>query len=88
MRKLLGLRLAGEDGDASAVAHAQSGGDVLGKDKLDALALDEGNETVAVLADVAADISRMVGKLCAVGLRDIEDVGIAEANQNAACSAW
>ena len=66
----------------SAVAHAQRGGDVLGKDKLDALPLDERNKTVAVLAHVAVDLAHG-GKLCAVGLRHIEDVGIAEANQNA-----
>ncbi len=38
----------------SAVAHAQRGSDVLGKDKLDALPLDKGNQPVAVLAHVAA----------------------------------
>src|ERR1700679_2800037 len=48
--ELLGLGLAGKNGNFSAIAHAQSRGDLLAKDKLDTLTLDERNETVAVLA--------------------------------------
>ena len=80
--ELLGLGLSGKNGNPSAVADAKRGGDLLGKDKLDALGFDERNETVAVLANRAAHLPHG-GKLCAFGLRHIEDVGIAESNKNA-----
>src|ERR1700678_2927862 len=77
-----GLRLTGQDGDASTVAHAERGCDLLGKDKLDALLLNERNEAVVVLANVAIDFAHR-GKLRTFGLAHVEDVGIAESNKNA-----
>jgi hypothetical protein len=41
-----GLRLSRQDRDASAVAHAERGSDLLRKDKLNALTLNERYETV------------------------------------------
>ena len=83
--KFLGFRLAGENGNPAAVADAQRGSDVLGKDKLDALLLDERNKTVAVLAHVAVYLVHG-GKLRAVGLRHIEDIGVAKSNQDSVYS--
>ncbi len=80
--ELLGLRLTGKNGDASAVAYAKRRCDLLGKDKLDALPLDEGNETVVVLANIAGDFAHG-GKLRAFGLLHIEDIGIAKPNKDA-----
>ena len=80
-RKLLGLGLAGKNGNPSAVAHAQSRGDLLSKDKLDALRRDERNQAVTVLAYIPRHLPHL-GKLCALGLRSIEDVDVAETNQN------
>jgi hypothetical protein len=77
-----GLGLTGQDGDASAVADAERGSNLLGEDKLDALLLYKRHETVAVLSDLAAHLPHR-GKLRALGLQDIEDVGVAEANQDA-----
>src|SRR3954468_19566026 len=48
--ELFGLGLSGKDGNLSAVALPQSGGDLLGKDKLDALGFNERDKPVAVLA--------------------------------------
>src|SRR5260370_38583879 len=77
-----GLRLTGQDGDASAIAHAESGRDVLGEDKLDALTINEGKQTVVALAHVAIDFADR-GKIDAFGLLHVEDMGIAEANKDA-----
>ena len=77
-----GLRLSGENGNASAVAHAKRGSDVLAVDKLDALTLDERNETVVVLAYVAVHLAHG-GKLDAFGLLHIEYIGIPKANKDA-----
>jgi hypothetical protein len=52
-----------QDGDASAVAHAERGGDALGEDKLDALTLNESNQTVAVLAYVSADLAQFAERV-------------------------
>jgi len=68
--ELLGLRLTGENGDASAVAHAERGSDLLVVDKLDALALEERGQTVDVLAGIARDFAQL-GKVYAIGLRNI-----------------
>jgi hypothetical protein len=68
------LRLTGQDGDAPAVAHAESGRDVIGKDKLDALTLDERNQTVMVFAHVAIDFVHR-GKLNAFRLLDVKHIG-------------
>jgi hypothetical protein len=74
--------LTGQDGDASAIAHTQSGSDLIGKNKLDALILDKGNKTVVVLAYVAIDFAHR-GKLRAFGLRHIKDIGIAKSKKDA-----
>ena len=65
--KFLRFRLAGENGDPAAVADTQRGSDVLGKDKLDALLVDERDKAVAVLAHVAVYLVHR-GKFRAVGL--------------------
>jgi hypothetical protein len=77
-----GLRLSRQDGNASAVAHTESGCDLLRKDKLDALTLDKRNETVVVLAYIAVHFAHH-GKLDAFGLLHIEHIGIAKANKDA-----
>src|SRR6266852_2368405 len=77
-----GLRLTGQDGDATAIAHAESGCDVLGEDKLDSLTIYEGKQTVVVFAHVAIDLTHC-GKVDAIGLLHVEDIGIAEANKDA-----
>jgi hypothetical protein len=77
-----GLRLTGQDGDTSAVAHAERGRNVLGKDKLDALTLNERKQTVVVFAHVAIDLAHC-GKIDSIGLPHVEDIGIAEANKDA-----
>jgi hypothetical protein len=50
------------------------------KDKLDALTFDKGKQMVAVFAYIAPDLVHG-RKLRALGLGDIEDIGIAKANQ-------
>jgi hypothetical protein len=65
-----GLRLSGKNGDASAVAQAKRGGDLLGKDKFDALTLNERKQTVVVLTHVAVYLAHG-GKLDAFGLLHI-----------------
>src|SRR5216683_4449301 len=77
-----GLRLTGQNGDASAVAHAESGRDVLGIDKLNALTFDERQQTVMVLSHVAIDFAHR-GKLDTFCLLHIKDIGIAKANKDA-----
>lgn len=64
----------------ATVAHAKGGRDTLGKDKLYRLPLDKGDEAVAILAYITADLAQF-RKLCTVSLRDIEDIGRTEANQ-------
>jgi len=39
--ELFRVGLAGKNGNPAAIAHAEGGGDVLGKDKLDILLVDE-----------------------------------------------
>src|SRR6266851_3306759 len=78
----LGLRLAGQDGDASAIAHAESGRDVLGKDKLNTLTFDERKQTIVVLSHVAIDFAHR-GKIDAFGLLHVEDIAIPKANKDA-----
>src|SRR5580698_6183502 len=81
-RKLLGLRLSPQDVDASAVAYAKCWANVLRKNKLDSLLLDEGEKAVAILARIPAHLAQG-RKLRAFGLGDIEDVRLAKANENA-----
>src|SRR5271168_4660925 len=73
-RKLLGLRLSGQQSDSAAVAHAESGCDVLTEDKLDALCLDERKQAIAILAHIAVDLAHR-RKFRAFGLAYIEDIG-------------
>ena len=79
--KLLGLRLPGKNGDASAVAHAECGGNLLVVDKLNTFDFEEHSQTVDVLAGVAAYFvhGRQVH---AVGLRDVEGIDVTEAQQH------
>jgi hypothetical protein len=72
------LRLSGQERDASAVAHAECGGNVGVIDKLNPLGLHEGRQSVDVLARVACDFVEC-GQLYTIGLRNIEDVSITEA---------
>src|SRR5580698_6398017 len=81
-RKLLGLRLSRQDIDAASVACAEGRTNVLGKNKLDSLLLDKGEKAVAILARIPAHLAQD-WKLRAFGLRDIKDVRIAKANENA-----
>ena len=53
--EFLGLRLAGQQGDFSAVADAEGGGDAFVEFKRDVLRVQEVNQPVAVCADFAAD---------------------------------
>jgi hypothetical protein len=76
-RKLFRIRQFRQDGDTSAVAHAQRGSNVFAIHKLDALPLNEGNQTVTVLAHVALNLAHL-GKVCTVRLRHVEDIGRAE----------
>jgi hypothetical protein len=55
--------------------------DALVELKLDTLRVDESNQTVAVGACIAFD-RRMSWKLCTFGLRNIEDVSIAKADEH------
>jgi len=75
-------RMPGQNGNASAVAHAERGCDLFSEDKLDALTINERKQTIVVLAHVTVDFAHC-GKLNAFGLLHVEDVGIAEANKNA-----
>ncbi len=75
------LRLSGQDGDASAVAHAKSGSNLLVVDKLNAFAFEERGQAVDVLAGVARDFVHG-GQVYAIGLRNVEDVSVAELQQN------
>src|SRR5260370_4261723 len=78
----VGVRLAGQDGDASSVTHAERGRDVLGEDKLNAMTINERNRTVVILSHVAIDFAHC-GKIDSFGLLHVEDIGIAEANKDA-----
>jgi hypothetical protein len=80
--ELLGLRLTGKNSDASAVAHPHCGGNLRVVDNLDALVSEEGRETVDALAGVAGNFAQL-RQVYAVGLRYVEDVGIAETKQGA-----
>jgi len=75
-------RMSGQNGNASAVAHAERGCDLFSEDKLDALTINERKQTIVVLAHVTVDFAHC-GKLNAFGLLHVEDIGIAEANKNA-----
>jgi hypothetical protein len=75
-------RLSRQDGDASAIAHAQSGSNVRVVDKLDSLRLEERGQAVDVLAGVSRDLVDF-RQVNTVGLRHVEDVGIAESEQGA-----
>src|ERR1700733_3507612 len=79
--EFFGLRLTGQECDSAAVAHAQRGRNALAKGKLDALLLHECEKAFTVLAYVAADLAYS-GKLCAIGLADIEHIGISESGQH------
>ena len=82
--ELLGLRLAGQKGDPSAVAHAERGRDVLVVFERDILRVEKGDQPVPVLAHFAGDVVLELGQVRAFGLRHIEDVHGAKANQNGA----
>ena len=82
--KLFGLRLARQKSDLSAVAHAKRGRDVLGVIERDTLPRKELDEPVPMLPHVACDVVLELGQVRAFGLRHIEDVHCAEANQDGA----
>ena len=69
--QILGRRLAGQNGNLSAVADAKSGRDVLVVFKGDVLRVKKGNQTVAVFAHFAGDVVLKLGQVCTFGLRHI-----------------
>ncbi len=80
--ELLGWCLSGKDGDPAAVAHAQRGCDGFLELKLDALGGGEVDQAFAVLANFAGGALGELRKLCAFGLRNIEDVHGPESHQD------
>ncbi len=79
--ELLGWFLAGKDGDAAAVAHAQGGGDGFLELKLDTLGDGEVDQPFAELANLSPGALGECGKLGPFGLRHVEHVDGAESDQ-------
>ncbi len=77
--ELLGLRLAGEQGNSPAVADAKRRGNLLVVFELDVLLVEKRNQAFALVAHFAADAVLKLWKVCAFGLRMVEDVDGAEA---------
>jgi hypothetical protein len=80
--ELLGLRLPVQNGDASAVALTESALQVVAVYKLNAPVFEKGCEAVDVLAGVAAHFVHG-WQVNAVGLGEVEHVGVTESEQYA-----
>ena len=70
-RKFLGLRLAGEQRDLSAVADTKGRGDLLVEFEPDVLLCEEIDQSIVVLAHFAVDAVLKFGQVGALGLRNI-----------------
>ena len=80
--EFLRLRLTGQEGDSAAVADAKRGSNPLVEFERDVLRVQKGNQPFPVCADFAADLVLNLGKLGTFGLRNVEHVDGAEANQH------
>ena len=69
--ELLGLRLAGQECNPSAVANAKRRGYFLVVFEFDVLLVEECNQPFALVAHFAADAVLKLWKVCAFGLRVI-----------------
>ena len=74
--------LSGKNGNLAAVAHAKSGGDAVLELKLDTLRDGEVDEAFAVLAYVPLYPLGELRKLCTFGLRNVEHIGRAKADED------
>jgi hypothetical protein len=80
--ELLGLRLAGQQGNPATVGDAQRRGDIFADLKSDVLLCEKGNQPVAIAAYFTADGVLQLRQVHAFGLRVIEDIHGAEAHQH------
>ena len=79
--ELLSCTLTGKDGDSAAVAHPRRGRNAVFELKPDALGGDEVEQPLPVLPNIAGHTLGQLGKVCAFGLGDIEDIGGMEPDQ-------
>jgi len=80
--ELLGLRLAGQQSNSSAVADAKRRGNLFVVFEFDVLLVEKRNQAFALVAHFARNAVLELRQVCAFGLRAIEDVDGAEANQH------